>query len=139
MGRFVPFSTHRFILGNVQLLDGTVAEEWVDIRDGMSYFERQELNSKMLDVDMKKDGDYSIKADFGKYSPAILEAYVTGWQIFDDVDGRQVAVPFSKAALSRLDEDTCERIVDHISGVIEENDERKKVLTIDSESREISS
>lgn len=118
MSRFVSFSTHRMDLGV-----GEHGPEWLEIRDNLSYYERQRLNSSMFDIQISEDAERSMKADLGKYRPAILEAWIVGWQIFAD-DGK--LVPFSREALARLDEITCQVAVDHIDEWERAADEIKK-------------
>lgn len=123
MSRFVSFSTHRLELGQ-----GKYGPEWLEIRDQLSHFEQQALNSAMLDVEYREGGDYSMKADLGKYQPAILKAYITGWQLFNE-DARPV--PFSLDVLARLDEETCRAAVEHISEYQRMREEAKKATSIE--------
>ena len=120
--RIVGFTTHRMPLGL-----GDHGEEWLEIRDKLSYYEQQALSSAMMDVDVQATGDYNMKADIGKYFPAILSAYIVGWQLFDD-DG--TLLPFSKDALARLDTKTCEDAIAHINAMAVEKDSEKKVIAI---------
>ena len=122
MSRLVGFTSHRMPLGL-----GDHGEEWLEIRDKLSYYEQQALSSACLDVDVQDNGGHSTKADLGKYFPAILRAYVTGWQLFDD-DG--TLIPFSKDALARLDATTCEEAIAHINAMAVEQDSEKKVIAI---------
>jgi hypothetical protein len=105
VARLVGYSTHKLLLGSTEH-----GPEWLVLRDQLSYFEQQRLNSSMLDVDIR-DGETNVRADPGRYQPAILTAYISGWQLFDD-DGN--TIPFSLEALTRLDAETAQTALDHI-------------------------
>lgn len=107
--RLVGYETHKLVLGT-----GPHGPEWLEIRNRLSYAERQRLQSAILDIDFQDDGTRSMKADPGRYSVAVLAAYIQGWQLFDDEGGR---VPFSVEALERLDEETASAAIDHIDGL----------------------
>src|SRR5262245_13674841 len=108
MARLVGYSTHRLQLGMTPH-----GPEWLELRDRLSWYERQRLNSAMLDIDVK-DGEAVIRADPGRYQPAILAAYVCGWQLYLD-DG--TSVPFSPEAMERLDEETATLALAHIDEI----------------------
>lgn len=111
MARLVGYSTHKLTLGQTDH-----GPEWLTLRDRLSYFERQRLNSSMLDVDIREGGQSSVKADPGRYQTAILTAYVVGWQLFDDEGD---TIPFSGEALARLDEETAQMALDHIDQMVQ--------------------
>lgn len=102
MSRFVKPQVTRIDLGTRQLAGERTVSEWVEIRTQLTYRQRQELNGAIIDADVSS-GEYKAKADLGQYHSAILRAFVTGWQIYED-DGTLVA--FSPAALDLLDEET---------------------------------
>jgi hypothetical protein len=106
MSRLVGFDTHRFSLGG----EGD-REEWVDVRDKLSWLEQQEMNAAMFDVQAGVDGEVKIQPVLGRAATARLKSYVTGWHLYGP-DGQ--LVPFSAATLLRLDHETVTAILAHV-------------------------
>ena len=119
---FARRTTHRYPLDPFVNSDGGQNEQWFVVRDELTYYERQTLNSAMVALDMSGD-EAKIAANVGKYYPAILESYIVDWHVFDD-DGSPVL--FTKEALAGVADDVATAVVKHIDDARKEQEEAKK-------------
>ena len=119
MSRFASFETHRFELGL-----GEHGPEWVELRDELSAWERDQMHAGMMTagIDLATMGQ-STTLNLGAYRWVILDVYVAGWQMFD---ANGALVPFSAAAVRRLDAATVKQIVTHIDAHQAEVADEKK-------------
>jgi len=122
--RFVQAGTVR-----KELADG---EDWIEIKERLSYGEQQRLAGGALGkASGMLTGNIEVPFDFEQYEILRMFLWITDWS-FTNERGKEVKV--TRAALANLDPDVAEEISAIIVAHIEEREAQKKVTDGESES-----